>query len=408
MPHLTKELIERLPPPAKGYRLTYDDDATTPGFGIRVTATGVRSFILTYRTKTGRQSRATIGRFGPAPLLSVAAARREARDMLAAIRGGADPVVDARKARDEATQKRAEERGAKTVADLCDDYVENHLPDKRPASAEDDRRMIRDHIKPHLGNMKARDIRKDDINRLLRKIRDDGKPVRANRVRSLLSTIFNREVGESVDHNPVKGAIKNREEGRKRYVTREELPRLLAAIAAHRNKTAGAILRLLLYTGARKGETCAAKWSDFDLDAGLWIKPGSTTKQKTEHRANLPPGAVAMLRGLPRVSEYVFPSPRRPGQPFRELKKPWAEICEAAEIEDLRIHDLRHTVASLLADAGYGLGDIGAILGHASQATTERYRHIFKERERAAADSVGSIIDSAAGKPSLTLIDGGA
>ena len=137
---------------------------------------------------------------------------------------------------------------------------------------------------------------------------------------------------------------------------------------------------MLLLTGARRGEVQGARWDHFDLESGVWTKPGSTTKQKTVHRAPLSAPARQLLSDIrsnsDTRSEYVFPSRNSHRV---EVKRNWAAICRAAEIEDLRIHDLRHSYASLLASGGASLPVIGALLGHSQPATTARYAHLMDD-----------------------------
>ena len=170
--------------------------------------------------------------------------------------------------------------------------------------------------------------------------------------------------------------------------------RLTKALADYRDQTVANIIRLLLLTGARSGEVLAARWADIDLKEGIWTKPGATTKQKTEHRVPLSAPAMQLLASLPNDNEFVFPG--RGGGHRTDLKKPWPKICKAAKIAGVRVHDLRHTYASLLASAGFSLPMIGALLGHTQPQTTARYAHLFDDPLRKATESVGAIIT---GKP---------
>jgi integrase len=156
-------------------------------------------------------------------------------------------------------------------------------------------------------------------------------------------------------------------------------------------------------TGARRGEVQAARWRQFDIEAGTWTKPGATTKQKTEHRVPLSAPARQLLVELRAEAaldaDYVFPSHGERGHRV-ELKKDWAALCKAAEITDARIHDLRHTYASLLASAGLSLPIIGALLGHTQPATTARYAHLLDDPLKAATERVGAILS---GKPAAVV-----
>ena len=377
MAPLTDSAVKRLQPPARGNRITYD--AAVKGFGCRVTAAGARAFILNYRTNAGHERRYTIGAF---PDWSTTAARKEAARLKAEIRtNGADPVGGLQAA-----------RGEPTVADMVERYIEEHLPKKRPASQAEDLGLIKQWINS-LRHLRVAAVTVEDIDNLHRKITRAGTPYRANCVLALLSKMFalaSTRWRWRAD-NPARGVERNQEVKRTRYLTAAEIERLTVALAAYPDQQAANIVRLLLLTGARKGEVLAAKWEDFDTEAGVWTKPGATTKQRTSHRAPLSAPARALLASLPHDGAYVFPGPR--GAPRRvDLKRVWPKICEAAGIKGVRVHDLRHTYASVLASSGQSLPIIGALLGHSQPATTARYAHLVDDPLRAATETAGAVI----------------
>jgi len=394
---LTDAIIKGLPVPPTGNKITYDTDVA--GFGIRITKSGARAFVLNYRTRAGRERRYTIGPFGKE--WSTAAARTRAAELKRKIEAGADPLADVQS-----------ERDAPTVADLCDRYREKHLPKKRPTSQVDDNGMIAQHIRPTLGNRKVASIDFTDIDDLHRKLtrgtkQRRGTPHRANRVVALLSKLFALSIrwGWRAD-NPVKGVERNPENRRQRYLTEAELERLVQALAAHEDQEAANIVRLLLLSGARRGEVLAARWEDFDLEGGVWTKPGATTKQKTEHRVPLSAPARQLLAELRDTADnnavYVFPG--RGGEGHRtDLKKPWSAICRQADISGLRLHDLRHSYASFLVSSGLSLPVIGALLGHTQPSTTQRYAHLQDDPLRQATERVGALMTSA-GKPGAEIV----
>ena len=199
----------------------------------------------------------------------------------------------------------------------------------------------------------------------------------ANRTVALLSRMFNLSVrwGWRAD-NPAKGIERNQETKRHRYLSADELARLTRALAEHHDRQAANMFRLLLLTGARRGEVLACRWNDLDLTEGVWTKPGATKKQRTIHRVPLSAPARQLLADLYAErdgSEYVFPG--RVGGHRVEVKAAWAAVCKAGKDQDLRIHDLRHSFASQLVSAGFSLPIIGALLGHTQPATTHRYAH---------------------------------
>jgi integrase len=177
---------------------------------------------------------------------------------------------------------------------------------------------------------------------------------------------------------------------------------LTAALGAHPDQQAANILRVLLLTGCRRGEALSMRWADIDLAEGIWSKPPSSTKQGTHHQVPLSAPVrqllseirAAQLAENPKLGEYVFPSHGETGHRI-ELKYQWADLCEAAGISGLRIHDLRHSYASLLASSGSSLILIGSLLGHSSPLTTARYSHLLRTAESEATERVGAIVAGA-------------
>jgi integrase len=244
---LSDKSVKAMQPPSKGNRIAYDSDVA--GFGSRVTAAGARGFILNYRRKAdGLERRWTIGSF---PDWTVGAARDEAKRLKRLIDGGADPVGENRA-----------DRAAPTVADLCDRFVEEVAPRLRAATSRDYSIGIRKYIKPALGRHKVASVTHSDVAALHRRITASA-PYQANRAIALRSRLVNLSIrwGWRTD-NPAKGIERNQETKRHRYLSPDELLRLTAALAEHSDQQAANIFRLLLLTGARRGEVLAAKWAD--------------------------------------------------------------------------------------------------------------------------------------------------
>ncbi len=408
---ITNKLVRELSPPETGNRIVYDD--RVKGFGIRITAAGARSFILNYRNTEGRERRFTLGPYGPNEL-SVEKARKEAGERKRKIADGADPVAE-----------KHQKLNAPTVAALCDRYLEEYAPRKR--SFASDRGIVEQIVRPRLGKLKVANVRFRDIDALHRALK--GTPYRANRTVALLSKMFSLAIRWDLRlDNPAKGIERYTEDKRTRYLTGDEIERLTDALAAYpetraakvdprarnaaelmarereRGKSAAELVRLCLLTGCRRGEALGATWDQFDLTAGIWIKPSAATKQKTEHRAPLSAAAVAQIRDIRETapkgddgnptSRYVFPG-RMPDTHLVEIKGPWGAIRSAAGIPDVRMHDLRHTFASILASAGQSLAVIGRLLGHTNPTTTSRYSHLYDDVLRQAAEMVGAVLTGA-------------
>jgi len=381
---LTDRVVKTLPVPRSGKRIVYD--AEIAGFGVRVYASGARCFVLRYRTRTRRERLLTIGSFPDWP---TGAARLEAAELKRTIDRGGDPVGAVQATRE-----------APTVDDLCRRFETDYLPRRRPSTAYGYRLQIENDIRPALGRHKVAEVTFADVDRLHRHITAAGTPQKANRVLALLSRMMSMAIRwQWRTDNPCRGIERNMENKRRRYLSPDELARLGAALDQYSDQQSADIIRLLLLTGARKGEVMAAKWFDFDPEFRTWRKPGSTTKQKTEHIVPLSEPARALLTKLERGraqavlksnEEWVFPA--GDGSHRKNIQYAWITICEAAGISGVRIHDLRHTYASVLVSAGHSLPIIGALLGHTTPTTTARYSHLFDDPLRLATEQAGEII----------------
>ena len=377
---LTNKVVGNLPIPATGNKVTRDSEVT--GLGIRVTAAGDRRFVFNYvRKSDGHERRLTIGRF---PEWEIGPVREEAKRLRRIVDGGGDPLGQLQ-----------ETRSAPTVAELCKRFEEEHLSGKRQRTRESYTQAIKAHVLPALGSTKVAAVTFDDVKKLHRRISDKA-PTQANRVVAILSKMFNLATrwGMRSGDNPAKGVERNHEEKRTRYMKGDELQRLSAALERHGNQQAANVIRLLLLTGCRKGEALSAKWDQFDLRDGIWSKPGATVKQKTTHIVPLSKPALELLRSLPRRSDYVFPATRSDAtrENQNNITGAWTVICRDARITGLRIHDLRHHFASVLASSGYSLPVIGQLLGHTQAQTTARYSHLFDDAQRKATEAAGAII----------------
>ncbi len=389
MPYkLTDKTVRAAAPPATGNRIDYDTEIK--GFGLRITAAGARSFVLNYRNRDAVARRLTIGSFPDWP---VTEARFEAARLKRTVDTGGDPLQD-----------RVDERTAPDVTTLAARYLVEHAePFKRPASVRDDRRLIQRWIKPELGARKVELVSYGDIAELHRNITKHGTPTTANRCVALLSKMFNlaRRWGWRRDGNPASGVARNQENRRDRPLTADEMARLLAASEAYPHRNAADAIMLLAMTGARSAEVLRATWGQFDLVSGIWIKPAAYTKQRRIHRVPLTAPALRLLEarvgaaatGKPcATDDLVFPG-RLDGRPLTSIKRPWRAICAAAGIahgrqKGITPHDLRHTFASMLGNAGKSLAVIGALLGHTQPATSMGYVHMFVDPLRTAAERV--------------------
>jgi integrase len=375
------------------------DDAAIVGFGVRVHASGGRSFFLNYRVG-GIEKRYTIGKW---PTWKVARARSHAKYLRQQIDKGCDP-----------TAERRDRKTAATIGELVERYVRDHLAVRKRARTVEEKRMLSE-IAQILGrDTKVHEIHFGDMEELHKKITQGygerkPRPVRANRVLAVASKMFsmslrplageNKPWRDAVRGNPCKGIKRNHEEAAGRLYSSKELASISDALAAYPGAAADCI-RLVMLTGCRPIEAKSALWPEFDAEPGLWNKPSSHTKQKKQHRTPLSPPALRLIEQLranrAEPTGPVFPG-RGPGGTIDALGHCWQFVRERAGLgKDARLYDLRHTFASLGAGGGLSLPILGRLLGHSSHKTTERYaRHLADDPLLAAVTKIGDRITGA-------------
>lgn len=375
---LTKTRIENLQTPKSSETLYWDE--ALPGFGVRIKPNGNRSFVVQYRNReTGRSRRMTIGKLGP--LMTLHQAKEQARQILSDVMRGNDPVAEAKS-----------RRSAPTMADLADRYLAEHaIPKKRPGSVRNDRSMLARHVLPRLARLKVHEVRPRDITSLHNALATT--PYEANRTLALLSKMFTLAIRwELRTDNPTLGIEKFPEQRRTRWLSDEELARLMDALEVHPNQIAADAIRMQLLTGARIGEVLTSQWSDFDLERGVWTKPSHHTKQKRTEHLPLSAASVALvgqMKGLRgEVSQFLFPN-HAGSDHIKDLKAFWRSVTATAKLQDYRIHDNRHTHASHLVSSGMSLPIVGRLLGHTNPSTTQRYAHLADDPLRQAAEVMG-------------------
>jgi integrase len=367
-------------------------DGLQPGFGVRVTPAGRKLFIAQARMR-GRARRITIGTW---PEMKVAEARVEAGELLQAMRRGADPVVE-RKA-----QKRAQEAGETTISSLAERWLTEHVkPKLKPRTAADYEKLVAQRIKPALGPLTVRAVSRDDVMKLHAAMAST--PRRANYTVSTFRALmtFAEDVGLRAPHtNPGKRIKLYREYARERFLSEDEIGKAADAISETERSGkigphAAAGLRLALFTGARSGEITAAKWSHVDWTRKTIRLPDSKTNEpRTIHLSD---AAVEILKTLPRVEPYIVAGANA-GKPFKNLSRAWIVARSRRGLEDVRLHDLRHSYASLAAARGVSLQMIGKLLGHKVAATTMRYAHLARDAAAAVNDELGEAMTAAIAK----------
>ena len=395
---LTKRCVDAARPGTK-VQILWDTDLA--GFGLKVTKAGTKIYVLQYRFNR-RLRRYTIGRHGSP--WTPEKARREAVKLYGLIADGIDPADAKARLRDELT-----------VGELCDLWLTEGNATKKPSTLATDTRNVERHIKPLLGKKGVRLITVADIERFQRdvisgKTASDirtgpkgrsivrGGKGTAARTIGVLSAVFSFAVRRNIrPDNPVKGVKVFKGEPKERFLSVSELAQLGEALESCEreglNPTALAAIKLLIFTGARKSEILSLKWDWVDFERCCLRLPDSKTGAKV-----VPLGAPALelLASLPRFegNDYVLASTKNDGH-LVGLQKIWVQVRTKAELENVRIHDLRHSFASVAVAGGDSLYLVGKVLGHKQARTTEIYAHLHDDPVRAVADRTAKAIAAA-------------
>jgi integrase len=377
---ITKTLVNELKP---GPKDSFVWDTELPRFGLKLTPKGRIVYIAQYRAK-GRMRRLTIGTHGA---LTPDKARQLASIRLREVAEGGDPAEGI-----------AEEKRGATIEELSQRYLEEHATKKKPRSASEDKRLFDTIILPKFGKRTVASITRADIGKLHHEYRET--PYQANRVLALLRKMFNLAEGwglRPINSNPCSHVEKFKEMKRRRFLNIEELANLGATLKAIEEDNseppeAVAAIRLLLFTGARVSEILTAKLEYIDWGMGVLMLPDSKTGFKA---IPLSAPAVEVIQNLPVIegNPYLIPG-RRNGTHLIGLEHIWYRVRAKAGLNDVRLHDLRHSYASVGAAAGLG-PIIGALLGHLDPSTTQRYSHLQADPLKAAAELIGGRIDEA-------------
>lgn len=355
-------------------------DSQQKGFLIEVRESGRRTYYQRFRDERGRERQFKIGR---ADMLTVDQARRKAKSIFAQALLGTDPQARRQ-------ELRAIPRFEAFVADSYLPYVQTY---KR--SWRTDETILRIHVYPALAKYPLDEIGTDQIIALVGRMRKEGYANgTCNRVVVIIRYIFNLAVKwkvPGVTSNPTAGVEMGSEVQRNRFLTKEETQRLVASIAADENVTAANAIMLLLLTGGRRNEITHARW-----DNVMWAERKlhvPLSKSGKPRWISLSAQALDLLQSLPRIegNHYIFPSPVT-GRPSPSLWFPWDRIRARAGLEDVRLHDLRHSFASFLVNGGVSLYVVQALLGHANAKTTQRYAHLVSDTLMHATSVVDSIV----------------
>ena len=377
MPRLTKKLIGCAVAAPKEYFLW---DSELKGFGARVSPKGRKSFIVQYR-QHGRTRRMGIGTYGS---LTPDEARNQAKKVLGEVAQGHDPSA-----------ARQVERKALTVGALCDRFMDDHVMHHcKPTTQREYRRACDLFIKPHMGSTRVHRVDRAQIYDLHLKLKN--KPYQANRVLGVISKMFNLAEAWGLrpdNSNPTRAIQKYKENKRERFLNPNEIHRLWSRL----DEAAGngsespyvcAAFKLLLLTGCRLSEIQFMRWDA--LKGNTFQLKDAKTGPRT---ILLSPAALTVLDSLMEIpgNPYVIAG-QIEGQAATDLQRPWRRVRKVAGIDDVRIHDLRHTYASIAASAGHSLPMIGKLLGHTQAQTTQRYAHLAEDTARKASNEIDGLI----------------
>lgn len=388
MPKLTKRTVDSAAPNGRDYFVW---DSEIPGFGLRVFASGRRSYVIQYKID-GRTRRMSLGAHG---VLTPESARQKAKRLLVQVIDGQDPA-DTRKT----------ERQGITVSDLCERYYKEHvLIHNKPNTAKECRRLINARIIPALGAIKITKLSRQDVIKLHQSMQ--GTPRQANLMLSVLSKALNLaefwELREE-NSNPCRHIKKYPERARERFLSEHELSKLGTELsksleAGLEHKDVAYALRLLALSGCRLGEVASLKWDYVDLEHGLLLLPDA----KTGARAHpIGDSAIALLSDITRKADspWVFHAARtNKNLSTSTIEAAWRRIRDRIDIPDIRIHDLRHTVGTYSGQTGANAFLIRDKLGHSTLAMTSRYVNKATPSLRELSDQVESRISDALSRP---------
>ena len=380
---LTTRIVEALP---ISERETVVWDRELPGFGVRVHPSGSKVYMV-HKRSGGKSRRVTIGRHG---VWSLDAARREAGGIIASLKNGETP------ARPGAETGPA---SGPTMAELAEQYMVEHVAVRcKPTTARSCRHIFDKYLLPQFGRLRLGEITPDRVAALHYRLRE--KPIMANQVIDVLSRLFHKAAKSDYapdGGNPCRFIKKYPTRSCERFLSEREFVRLGTVLDELEAKgkisaTAAAGLRLLMLTGCRRNEVLTLRWEDVDLEHDeLRLRDAKTGARAVP----LSPTARQVLAALPRQpdSPWVI-SGRGPGVRLSNLNAPWEVVRKKAGLNDVRIHDLRHSYASRALSLGESLPMIGKLLGHRKVQTTARYAHLARDSVKAAAERVSDSLET--------------
>jgi integrase len=374
---LTQVFVDTLVCPTGKSKEDYFDTKTT-GLVVQVSSTGRKTYYLRYQNDRKK----TIQRkLVCATSVKLIDARELAKKQLSQIALGVDPF-DAKKI-------------LKDVPTVAEFVIDNYLPYVKTykRSWDTDASLIKNHVLPNFGKLYMDDISKKDIIQFISQHAKTHKPGSVNRVIILLRYIFNLSIQWEtigVTKNPTAG-IPLLEENNKneRYLSAQEANVLIGALQSSENPMLQYIIPMLILTGARKNEVLKCRWEDFNFENRVWRIP--VTKSGKARHVPISDGVIHLLQSVPHTCDYVFANPKT-HKPFVSIFCSWNTARKSVGLEDVRIHDLRHSFASFLVNNGRSLYEVQRILGHTQIKTTQRYAHLSNDSLLAAANEISKAV----------------
>ena len=357
-------------------------DRELPGFGVRVHPSGSKVYMV-HKRSGGKSQRVTIGRHG---VWSLDSARREAGGIIASLKNGDTPA------------RPGAENGfasGPTIGELAEQYMAEHVAVRcKPTTARSCRHIFDKYLLPQVGRKRLGEITPDQVAALHYRLRE--KATTANQVIGLLSRLFHKAAKSGFappGGNPCRFIKKYPTRSCERFLSEREFLRLGTVLDELEAKgkistTAAAGLRLLMLTGCRRNEILTLRWEDVDLEHDEIRLPDAKTGARA---VPLSPTARQVLTSLPRQPDnpWVIYG-RGPGARLSNLNATWGVVRKKAGLEDVRIHDLRHSYASRALSLGESLPMIGKLLGHSKVQTTARYAHLARDSVKVAAERVAN------------------
>ena len=365
---LSESRIDTLRPRKSPYEVR---DSELKGFGIRVLPSGARRFFV----HSQHESRRLWKTIGDAGSMDLEEARQRATELLAAVRRDEAPALP-------------EERLFEAVAE---EVFKRYGRTWKPGTLKVNRNYLRNTILPRFRGRNIADIDRQDVQHWFASLR--ATPVAADRSAPILSVIMRQAelYGYRPEgSNPCTGIRRYRRKGRERFLSEEELRRLGTVLDRHeaRRPREVAFIQLLLLTGCRKTEIATLQWPDY-REGRLFLRDGKTGPRTVW----LSSPARHVLAGLPRKGKWVFPSPQRPGPASSAVfEKFWSRVREEAGLAGVRLHDCRHTYASIAIMQGESVTTTARLLGHNDPGTTLKYAHLCDRSVREAADALAGIL----------------